>query len=68
MLPPWTIQIKKEGVSRTNKGFDGNTLMMAYIGMEGYAINFGPAKESNIAERHCSIHLGDGRDVPQADK
>ena len=31
---------KKEGVSRTHKGFDGYTPMMAYIGTEGYAINF----------------------------
>ena len=31
---------KKEGVSRTYKGFDGYTPMMAYIGTEGYAINF----------------------------
>ena len=31
---------KKEGVSRTYKGFDGYSPMMAYIGTEGYAINF----------------------------
>ena len=31
---------KKEGVSRTYKGFDGYAPMMAYIGTEGYAINF----------------------------
>ena len=31
---------KKEGVSRTYKGFDGFAPMMAYIGTEGYAINF----------------------------
>lgn len=31
----------KEGVSRTYKGFDGYAPMMAYIGAEGYAINFG---------------------------
>ena len=30
----------KEGVSRTYKGFDGYAPMMAYIGTEGYAINF----------------------------
>ena len=31
---------KKEGVSRTYKGGDGYAPMMAYIGTEGYAINF----------------------------
>ena len=31
---------KKEGVSRTYKGFDGYVPMMSYIGTEGYAINF----------------------------
>jgi len=31
---------KKEGVSRTYKGFNGYAPMMAYIGTEGYAINF----------------------------
>lgn len=31
---------KKEGVSRTYKGFDGYAPMMVYIGTEGYAINF----------------------------
>ena len=31
---------KREGVSRTYKGFDGYAPMMAYIGTEGYAINF----------------------------
>ena len=30
----------KEGVSRTYKGYDGYAPMMAYIGTEGYAINF----------------------------
>ena len=30
---------KKEGVSRTYKGFDGYAHMMAYIGSEGYAID-----------------------------
>ena len=30
----------KEGVSRSYKGFDGYAPMMAYIGTEGYAINF----------------------------
>ena len=30
----------KEGVSRTYKGYDGYAPMMAYIGTEGYAVNF----------------------------
>ncbi len=29
-----------QGVSRTYKGFDVYAPMMAYIGTEGYAINF----------------------------
>ena len=40
---------KKEGVSRTYKGFDGYTPMMAYIGTEGYAINF----ELREGKQHC---------------
>ena len=39
----------KEGVSRTYKGFDGYTPMMAYIGTEGYAINF----ELREGKQHC---------------
>lgn len=31
---------KKEGVSRTYKQFDGYAPIMAYIGTEGYAVNF----------------------------
>ena len=40
---------KKEGVSRTYKGFDGYAPMMAYIDTEGYAINF----ELREGKQHC---------------
>ena len=40
---------KKEGVSRTYKGFDGYAPIMAYIGTEGYAINF----ELRVGKQHC---------------
>lgn len=40
---------RKEGVSRTDKGFDGYAPMMAYIGTEGYAINF----ELREGKQHC---------------
>ena len=40
---------KKEGVSRTYKGFDGYAPMMSYIGTEGYAINF----ELREGKQHC---------------
>ena len=40
---------KKEGVSRTYKGFDGYAPVMAYIGTEGYAINF----ELREGKQHC---------------
>lgn len=40
---------KKEGVSRTYKGFDGYAPMMTYIGTEGYAINF----ELREGKQHC---------------
>lgn len=40
---------RKEGVSRTYKGFDGFAPMMAYIGKEGYAINF----ELRAGKQHC---------------
>lgn len=40
---------KKEGVSRTYKGFDGYAPIMAYIGTEGYAINF----ELREGRQHC---------------
>lgn len=40
---------KKEDVSRTYKGFDVYAPMMAYIGTEGYAINF----ELREGKQHC---------------
>ena len=40
---------KKEGVSRTYKGFDVYAPMMAYIGTEWYAINF----ELREGKQHC---------------
>lgn len=40
---------KKESVSRTYKGFDGYAPIMAYIGTEGYAINF----ELREGKQHC---------------
>ena len=40
---------KKEGVSRTYKGFDGYAPIMAYIGTAGYAINF----ELREGKQHC---------------
>ena len=40
---------QKEGVSRTYKGFDVYAPMMAYIGTEGYAINF----ELREGKQHC---------------
>lgn len=40
---------KKEGVSRTYKGFYVYAPMMAYIGTEGYAINF----ELREGKQHC---------------
>lgn len=39
----------KEGVSRTYKGYDGYAPMMAYIGTEGYAVNF----ELREGKQHC---------------
>ena len=39
----------KEGVSHTYKGFDGYAPIMAYIGTEGYAINF----ELREGKQHC---------------
>jgi len=39
----------KQGVSRTYKGFDGCAPMMAYIGTEGYAVNF----ELREGKQHC---------------
>ena len=43
---------KKEGVSRTYKGFDGHAPMMAYIGTEGFMIN----TELREGKQHCQKH------------
>lgn len=40
---------KKEGVSRTYKGFDGYSPMFAYLGEEGYQIN----AELRPGKQHC---------------
>ena len=39
------------GVSRTYKGVDGYAPMMAYIGTEGYAINFELREGNSTAKR-----------------
>ena len=49
VTPMENSKSKKEGVSRTYKGFDGYAPMMAYIGTEGYAINF----ELREGKQHC---------------
>ena len=49
MTPMDNSKSKKEGVSRTYKGFDVYAPMMAYIGTEGYAINF----ELREGKQHC---------------
>lgn len=49
MSHQWRTPSPKEGVSRTYKGFDGYAPMMAYIGTEGYAINF----ELREGKQHC---------------
>ena len=46
---------KKEGVSRTYKGFDGYAPMMAYIGAEGYLMN----TELRPGKQHCQNHTPD---------
>jgi len=43
---------KKEGVSRTYKGYDGYAPIMAYIGEEGYLIN----AELREGKQHCQNH------------
>ena len=43
---------KKEGVSRTYKGYDGYAPIMAYIGTEGYLIN----AELREGKQHCQKH------------
>ena len=49
VTPMDNAKSKKEGVSRTYKGFDGYAPIMAYIGTEGYAINF----ELREGKQHC---------------
>ena len=49
VTPMDNSKFKKEDVSRTYKGFDGYAPMMAYIGTEGYAINF----ELREGKQHC---------------
>lgn len=46
---------KKEGVSRTYKGFDGYAPIMAYIGTEGYFIN----TRLRIGKQHCQKETPD---------
>ena len=42
-------QTKKEGVSRTYKGYDGYAPMAAYLGREGYCLEL----ELRIGKQHC---------------
>lgn len=46
---------KKEGVSRTYKGFDGFAPIMAYIGTEGYLVN----TELRVGKQHCQKETPD---------
>lgn len=46
---------KKEGVSRTYKGFDGYAPIMAYIGTEGYFVN----TQLRVGKRHCQKETPD---------
>ena len=46
---------KKEGVSRTYKGFDGYAPIMAYIGTEGYFVN----TQLRIGKQHCQKETPD---------
>lgn len=46
---------KKEGVSRTYKGYDGYAPIMAYIGTEGYLIN----AELREGKQHCQCDTPD---------
>ena len=42
-------QTKKEGVSRTYKGYDGYAPMAAYLGREGYCLEL----ELRVGKQHC---------------
>lgn len=46
---------RKEGVSRTYKGFDGYAPIMAYIGTEGYFVN----TQLRIGKQHCQKETPD---------
>lgn len=46
---------KKEGVSRTYKGFDGYAPIMAYMGTEGYFVN----TQLRIGKQHCQKETPD---------
>lgn len=49
VTPMDNSKTSKQGVSRTYKGFDGYAPIMAYIGTEGYAVNF----ELREGKQHC---------------
>ena len=49
VTPMDNSKTSKQGVSRTYKGFDCYAPMMAYIGTEGYAVNF----ELCEGKQHC---------------
>ena len=49
VTPMDNSKTSKQGVSRIYKGFDGYAPMMAYIGTEGYAVNFVLREE----KQHC---------------
>lgn len=46
---------KKDGISRTYKGFDGFVPIMAYMGTEGYLVN----TELRIGKQHCQKETPD---------
>lgn len=48
-------KIKKQGGSRTYKGYDGYAPIMAYIGMEGYLVNC----ELREGKQHCQKHTSE---------
>ena len=52
VTPMDNSKTKKEGVSRTYKGYDGYAPMMAYLGREGYLINC----ELREGRQHCQKH------------
>ena len=49
VTPMDNSKTSKQGVLRTYKGFDGYAPIMAYIGTEGYAVNF----ELREGKQHC---------------